>query len=146
MNYQNFVDSICETACILSVKMLPDSDEKEINIAACNSSFLDTISTLSGKADKTFVPNSPYNNYFPHNSTLDEMTIQAAILKVPAHHSTSFEGSDYWANLTWIPLSDEDNSADIFYCCLIVDLSEFTKPDEVADQSSTLANTLLNIC
>ncbi|MCR5210137.1 MAG: hypothetical protein K6C99_07990 [Lachnospiraceae bacterium] len=146
MDYQNFVDSICETACILSVKMLPDSDEKIIAVSACNSAFEEIINSIPGCANKSFVPDSPYENYFPKNSSMDEQTIQAAILKVPASQFTSFGESDVWVNLTWIPLNDDEEEPDTFYCCLILDLSGIAQPELAFGTSNGLSNTLLEIC
>ncbi|SCY40189.1 hypothetical protein SAMN02910370_02422 [Lachnospiraceae bacterium XPB1003] len=146
MNYQKFVDSICESACILSVKMLPDSDAKEINIVTCNSAFEELLRTSPESSKESFVQNTSYDRYFQRSSSIDDMTIQAAILKIPAHKFTAMEDSDVWANLTWIPLTEDEESEDIFYCCLVVDISEIADPKDSIDTSNGLSNTLLEIC
>ncbi|SEL00094.1 putative bifunctional diguanylate cyclase/phosphodiesterase [Ruminococcus albus] len=131
MDFQMIADSFAEPTCIISVEKDNDGGYRQIRIVAGNKLYINKIEDPMNQGvgkeitdgsevpeffrkSRTFVPNSPYEDYLPKEMGFEEVCFRAAVLKVPVHTYVHLNGLNIWFDIYAMPLSIEDG--DICYC------------------------------
>ena len=147
MDFKTFVDSFNTMTCIISVELFEDGSYGNIRIVTGNKQYIDSIeNTNNGPKMLTnkFIPNSPYEMYFPKDLNFEDFCYRSAVLKQPLHTYVHPDRFDFWFNIFWMPLqSDEKN---IFYCTYSQELSKEIESDKMSNVSQNIAADVLNTC
>ena len=122
MDLQRFVDSFFSPTCIVSVQRTNGGGYGEIRLVAGNKKYIDMIDTrnrpvASGEeayGDSTFVPGLLYTEYFPQNTSFEDVCFRAAVQKSDIHTYAHINNVDVWFDIYAMPMEYEDG--DVSYC------------------------------
>ena len=122
MDIQRFADTFFAPTCIISVHRKPNGSYGDIRIAAGNKKYIDIIESRPKQADNglssdekhVFVPDMPYEYYFPKIRSFEDVCFRAAIQKTPVHTYAHIDEVDIWFDIYATPMDYENG--DICYC------------------------------
>lgn len=114
MEFKEFLSKYSNKTCIMSVEKYPDNQYGNISIVEGNKAhYDDMLNTLH----HPFVPDSPYEEYFPQNRNFEDFCYRCAILGQPLHTYVELPQMGLWLHMFLLPLeSDKENVGD----CLIL--------------------------
>ena len=93
---------------------------------------------------KPFIPNSPYEDYFPANKNFEDFCYRSAILGQPLHTYVELPQMGLWLNMFLLPLnSDVENTG---YCVYSYDVSPAADSEQRASLSADTASAVLQTC
>ncbi len=147
MDFQKFVDSFQPMTCIVSIEKLPDGKYGEIRIVAGNKAYIDSIENMPDMPEllsKKFIPNSLYQNYFPHDLNFEFFIYNSAVLKKPQHSYVHPERFDFWFNLFSMPLDADDGN--LCYCTYTQELTHEVESEKMSNVSHDTAAEVLSTC
>ena len=149
MDYQKIVDGLGTLTCVMSVEKFPDGSYGNIRIVAANKAYIESIEAnpdpnAPEAYKKQFIPNSPYEDYFPKDMNFEDFCFRAAILKQPMHTYVHPERFDIWFNIFMMPLeSDEEN---IGYCTYTYEVNTKADTNEMTNLSIETSSDVLKTC
>jgi len=148
MNFQELADSFHAPTGILSVRRTADGGYDEIRIVTGNAKYLEPIEhpvltippEMLGMPEifsstNTFIPNSPYERYYPKDTGFEDICYRAAVKKIPVHTFVHMNGLNLWFDIFAMPIDYENG--DVCYCTYTAQPSS---PDEVGVSSSRSDN------
>ena len=147
MDFQKFVDTFQPMTCIVSIEKLPDGKYGEIRIVAGNKAYIDSIENMPDMPallTKKFIPNSLYQNYFPHDLNFEFFIYNSAVLKKPQHSYVHPERFDFWFNLFSMPLDADDGN--LCYCTYTQELTHEVESEKMSNVSHDTAAEVLSTC
>ena len=141
MNFDVLLSAYKSKACIMSVEVFPDGDYGNIRIVAGNQAHCDDmLHTIK----RPFVPDSPYELYFPKNKNFEDYCYRCAVMGQPLHSYVSLPQMDLWLNMILLPLvSDKDN---IGYCVYSYDVTLYTSFERRTCLSADTSSAVLQTC
>lgn len=147
MDYQNFVNQIDIMTCIISVETKEDGTYGEIRIVTGNPAYIKSIEHANPDVPQMmtskFVPNSPYQIYFPQDLNFEDFCFRCAVLKQPMHTYVHPDRFDFWFNLFMMPLGSEGN---LHYCTYSQVVSKYADTEQMSNTSASTASEVLNTC
>ena len=147
MDFQKFVDGFQTMTCIMSVENLGNGKYGEIRIVAGNKAYIDSIENMPdmpAALSKKFVPNSLYQNYFPHDINFEYFCYSSAVLKKPQHSYVHPERFDFWFNLFSLPLDADDGK--LCYCTYTQEITHESETSKMTNVSHDTAAEVLSTC
>ena len=149
MDFQNFADSFYSPVCVLSVEKDSEGGCGEVRFVTGNSKFTEMVCSLANnnpfiKSDKeiTFIPNSKYTDYIPHNRNFEDVCFRAAYKKIRIHTGARL-GEAEWLDIYAIPLESDDKGRS--YCAHILTLGDNDTVQEGVDPAQ-ISNDVLKAC
>ena len=147
MDFQTIVDGIGTATCVVSVEKKGQDSYGKVRIVTGNRPYLDTIERPMGGLElltKKFVPNSEYTDYLTRDLNFEDSCFQAAVLKKCLHAYAHPARYDVWFNMSFIPLSYEQDG--LCYCLYIMEVN--FKPDakRMSTISADIASSVLETC
>lgn len=143
MDFQAVVDNIAAMTCVVSVEKLDDG-YGEIRIVTGNESYIKSIeepAETSGTQPTSFVPNSPYTDYFPQDLNFENYCYNCAVNKECLHSYVRPDRIDAWCNVILLPLNASDGK--LFYCTYSVEIDATPNLEILSDISGALASSIL---
>ena len=147
MDFQKFVDTFHQMACVMSVEKLPDGKYGKIRMVAGNKPYVDSIENnpdMPQAMVKKFVPDTEYEVYFPKDKNFELVIYGAAVLKKPTHSYVHPERFDFYFNQFYIPL--EYGNDNLCYCTYIQEITRNPDSSQMSKVSSDTAAEVLNAC
>ena len=152
MDLQKLVDTVFAPTCVVSVEKKEDGGYGDIRLVAANKKYADMIGMRS-KHDAsgnptgefcTFVPGSLYTDYFPQNTSFEDVCSRSAVEKKEIHTYAHVYNVDVWFDIYAMPLELEDGNT--FYC--LYSSIPNTNADAFVDtfNTSQTANDVLKTC
>ncbi len=122
MDFQRFVDTFYSPTCIVSVEKKEDGGYGEIRIVSVNKKYMEMIDKRISNEDgnygpvkhSSFVPDTPYSDYFPHNRSFEDVCFRSAVMKEEIQTYVHLSVMDLWFDVHVLPLDIENGN--IFYC------------------------------
>lgn len=147
MDFQMLADSFSTLTCIFSVEKHSDGSYGNIRVVAGNKAFIASVEHKWDPSDtvpRHFVPDSPYEEYFPKDLNFEDSVYRAAILKRPIHSYIHPERYDFWFNTFIMPLeSDKEN---IGYCTYSHEFGRESDSELMSDISLSTSQEVLKTC
>lgn len=152
MDLQKLVDTVFAPTCVVSVEKKKDGGYGDIRLVTANKKYADMIGMRS-KHDAsgnptgefcTFVPGSLYTDYFPQNTSFEDVCSRSAVEKKEIHTYAHVYNVDVWFDIYAMPLELEDGNT--FYC--LYSSIPNTNADALVDtfNTSQTANDVLKTC
>lgn len=148
MDFQVLVDSLFTPTCIVSVEKKENGGCGEMRIIAANKKYADMIGMRVKPGTDgemlSFVPGELYTEYFPQNSSFEDVCFRAAILKKEVHTYALLPNINTWFDIYVMPLDYEDEKCS--YCTYSAAVTQ--NADALVDtfNTSQTANDVLKTC
>ena len=148
MDFQVLVDSLFTPTCIVSVEKKENGGCGEMRIIAANKKYADMIGMRVKPGTDgemlSFVPGELYTEYFPQNSSFEDVCFRAAILKKEVHTYALLPNINIWFDIYVMPLDYEDEKCS--YCTYSATVTQ--NADALVDtfNTSQTANDVLKTC
>ena len=148
MDFQVLVDSLFTPTCIVSVEKKENGGCGEMRIIAANKKYADMIGMRVKPGTDgemlSFVPGELYTEYFPQNSSFEDVCFRAAILKKEVHTYALLPNINIWFDIYVMPLDYEDEKCS--YCTYSAAVTQ--NADALVDtfNTSQTANDVLKTC
>ena len=141
MDFKKILEGHKNKTCIMSVERFSEGDYGNIRIVEGNKAhYDDMLETLK----HPFVPDSPYDWYFPMNKNFEDFCYRAAFMGQPLHTYVELPRMGLWLNMFLIPLeSDEEN---IGYCLYTYDVTPYKDTEQQASLSADTSSAVLQTC
>ena len=141
MDFKAVLAAYKNKTCIMSVEVFPNGDYGNIRIVDGNEAHYEDMLHTMGRP---FLPNSPYENYFPENKNFEDFCYRAAIQGQNLHSYVRLPQMDLWLNMILLPLgSDKEN---VGYCVYSYDVTPYADSEQRASLSADTASTVLQTC
>jgi len=141
MDFEKILSAYKSKACIISVDILPDDHYGNIRITAGNKAHCDE---MLATMHKEFVPDSPYEEFFPQNKNFEDFCYRSAVLGQPLHTYVSLPYMNLWLNMFLLPLeSDKENTG---YCLYFYDVTPKADTVQRASLSADTSAAVLETC
>ena len=141
MDFEKILSGYKTKTCVISVEKYPDGGYGNIRIAAGNRAHCDEMENVM---HRTFIPDSPYEEYLPQNNNFEDFCYRSAILGQPLHAYVPLPQMNLWLNMFLLPLdSDKEN---IGYCIYSYDVSPEADAEQRSDISGDTAADVLKTC
>ncbi len=141
MDFEKILSEYKTRTCIMSVEKFENGGYGNIRIAEGNKPHYDDMMQTMHKA---FIPNSPYQEYFPPNKNFEDFCYRSAILGQPLHTYVELPQMGLWLNMFLLPLnSDVEN---VGYCIYCYDVSPAADSEQRASLSADTASAVLQTC
>lgn len=141
MDFEKMINNYKTKTCVISVEKFPDDSYGNIRIVAGNKSHCDEIQNFH---HRPFIPNSPYEEYFPQNLNFEDFCYRSALLGQPLHTYISLYEIGLWLNLFMLPLeSDKEN---IGYCLYSYDVTPQPDSEAMSELSYESSSAVLKTC
>lgn len=148
MDFQVLVESLFTPTCVVSVEKKENGGCGEMRIAAANKKYADMIGMRVKPGTDgemlSFVPGELYTEYFPQNSSFEDVCFRAAILKKEVHTYALIPNINIWFDIYVMPLNYEDEKCS--YCTYSAAVTQ--NADALVDtfNTSQTANDVLKTC
>ena len=148
MDFQVLVESLFTPTCVVSVEKKENGGAGEMRIAAANKKYADMIGMRVKPGTDgemlSFVPGELYTEYFPQNSSFEDVCFRAAILKKEVHTYALIPNINIWFDIYVMPLDYEDEKYS--YCTYSAAVTQ--NADALVDtfNTSQTANDVLKTC
>ena len=148
MDFQVLVESLFTPTCVVSVEKKENGGCGEMRIAAANKKYADMIGMRVKPGTDgemlSFVPGELYTEYFPQNSSFEDVCFRAAILKKEVHTYALIPNINIWFDIYVMPLDYEDEKCS--YCTYSAEITQ--NADALVDtfNTSQTANDVLKTC
>ena len=141
MDFENILKNYKTKTCIISVEKFSDESYGNIRVVAGNKAHCDEIKKLHGEP---FIPNSPYEQWFPKDMNFEDFCYRCAFLGQPLHSYVNLYNMGVWLNLFMLPLeSDKEN---IGYCIYSYDVNPQANSEIMAELSYETSSAVLKTC
>ena len=141
MKFDEMLSNFKGKTCVMSVELFGGGDYGNIRIVAGNEAHCEDMLRNLGRR---FVPDSPYEEYFPQNKNFEDSCYRAAILGETMHSYVRLPQMELWLNITLIPLrSDQEN---VGYCVYSYDVTPYANAEQRASLSADTASAVLQTC
>jgi diguanylate cyclase (GGDEF)-like protein len=141
MDFDSILSVYKSKTCIISVEKFPDGKYGNIRIAAGNKAHCDDMMNVM---HHPFIPDSPYEEYFPENKNFEDFCCRCAFTGQPLHSYVSLPQMGLWLNMFLLPLeSDKEN---IGYCIYSYDVTPKADTEQRAALSADTSNAVLQTC
>lgn len=128
-------------ACIMSVEFFENGDYGNIRIVEGNRAHYDEMLHF---LQRPFVPDSPYELYFPKNKNFEDYCYRCAVLGQSLNSYVSLPQMDLWLNIILLPLaSDKENTG---YCIYSYDVTPYTSVERRTCLSADTSSAVLQTC
>ena len=149
MDFQQLIDGILQTACVVSVRKKSDGGYEDIRIVSGNKMFIDMAENPPFIIDPNvrppkFIPNSPYEKYLPKTTNFEDLCYRAAVLKKTVSTYINLNVCDMWFNMTFIPVDCEDG--DICYCIYSTEPCDVDDINPASTSSLNISSDVLRTC
>ena len=144
MDFQQVADSFGAMTCVISVEKRPEGGYGTIRIVAGNPAYRASVEQPApGTALLTtkFVPNSEYTVYLTRDLNFEDSCYRAAVLKKCLHAYAHPDRIDAWFNMTFLPLSYEDETH--CYCTYTMEISFEPSTERMSNVDGELASAVL---
>ena len=141
MNFDELINGYSAKTCVMSVERFPDGSYGNIRIAAGNRAHCeDMMNTMH----RSFIPNSPYEEYFPENKNFEDFCFRSAFMGQLLHSYVRLPQMGLWLNMFLLPLgSDEEN---IGYCIYSYDVTPNVDLEQRASLSADTSSAVIKTC
>lgn len=150
MDFNSFVNSFYSPAGVLSVEKKEDGCG-EVRFITGNDKFTGIVLSLAmdnpvfeTKENISFVPESLYTEYLPHNRNFEDVCYRSAVNKIRIHTGARLGESGKWLDIYSVPLDYEDDKYTYCVHFLTLDNSE-DMVQEIVD-TSQISNDVLKAC
>ena len=141
MDFENILKNYKTKTCIISVEKFPDNSYGNIRIVAGNKAHCEDVLHFH---KRHFIPDSPYENYFPQDMNFEDFCYRSAILGQPLHTYVDLYNLGLWLNMFLLPLeSDKDN---VGYCLYSYDVTPKADSGVMAGLSLKTSTAVLKTC
>lgn len=141
MDFENILKNYKTKTCIISVEKFPDNSYGNIRIVAGNKAHCEDVLHFH---KRHFIPDSPYENYFPQDMNFEDFCYRSAVLGQPLHTYVDLYNLGLWLNMFLLPLeSDKDN---VGYCLYSYDVSPKADSVVMAGLSLKTSSAVLKTC
>lgn len=141
MDFEKMINNYKTKTCVMSVEKFPDGSYGNIRIVAGNKAHCDDVGNLH---KRPFIPNSPYEEYFPKNINFEDFCYRSAFLGQPMHTYINLYEMGLWLNLFMLPLvSDSEN---IGYCLYSYDVAPKPDSEAMSELSYESSSAVLKTC
>ena len=141
MNFDVLLSAYKNKTCIVSVEVFPNGDYGNIRIVAGNQAHCDDmLHTMR----RPFVPNSPYELYFPQNKNFEDFCYRSAIQGQSLHSYVRLPQMDLWLNMNLLPLSSDQPN--VGYCIYSYDVTPYADSEQRTSLSADTATAVLKTC
>ena len=149
MDFRNLVDSIHDTACVLSVEKKQNGEFGEIRIVDGNEKFIAVAENPPFYDDRKtqtpkFEQNSPYDKYLPKTLDFEQKCYQAAVLKKTIHTYIHLNVCDMWFNMFFWPVAYETDG--LGYCVYATEPCNVDDIGMASLNSSSITEEILKTC
>lgn len=141
MDFETILSEYKNRTCIMSVEKLENGGYGNIRIVAGNKPHYDDMLQTMHKA---FIPDSPYEEYFPQDKNFEDFCYRSAILGQPLHTYVSLPQMGLWLNMFLLPLNS--NKENVGYCIYSYDVTPVADSEQRASLSADTASTVLQTC
>ena len=141
MDFETILSEYKPRTCIMSVEKLENGGYGNIRIVAGNKPHYDDMLQTMHKA---FIPDSPYEEYFPQDKNFEDFCYRSAILGQPLHTYVSLPQMGLWLNMFLLPLNS--NKENVGYCIYSYDVTPVADSEQRASLSADTASTVLQTC
>ncbi|SMC76807.1 diguanylate cyclase (GGDEF) domain-containing protein [Oscillospiraceae bacterium] len=141
MDFERLLSGYRSKTCIMSVERFPDGKYGNIRIVAGNKAHCDDMANVM---HNPFVPDSPYEKYFPQNRNFEDYCYRCSFMGQPLHTYVSLPQMGLWLNMFLLPL--ESDREDIGYCIYIYDVTPEVDTQQRASLSADTSATVLETC
>lgn len=141
MNFKEILAAQKNKTCILSVEKITDSQYGNIRIVEGNKAhYADMLNTLH----HPFVPDSPYEVYFPKDKNFEDFCFRSAFLGQPLHTYVPLPQMGLWLNMFLLPL--ESDNENIGYCMYSYDVTVAADSEQQASLSADTSSAVIQTC
>jgi len=141
MDFDAILKDYKAKTCIISVERFADSDYGNIRVVAGNKAHCDDMEALM---HRSFVPDTPYEMWFPKDMNFEDFCYRCACLGEPLHTYVSLYQMGLWLNMFLLPLqSDKENTG---YCVYTYDVAPIASADKMSDISGETSADVLRTC
>ena len=140
MDFDSLLSKYKAKACVVSIDFYEDETYGNIRILDGNKAHYDDMAAIG----HPFVPNSPYEAYFPKNRNFEDYCFRCTRSGRPQHAYVELYTMGLWLNMFLIPIeSDKPNTG---YCIYVYDVSPKVDSDAMVDLSGDVASEVLKAC
>ena len=141
MDFEKMLENYKSKTCIVSVERMADGSYGNIRIVAGNKAHCDDIVALR---QHEFVPDSPYEEYFPKDMNFEDFCYRSAFLGQPLHSYVNLHQMGLWLNMFLLPLeSDKENTG---YCIYSYDVAPKADADLMSNLSADTSADVIKTC
>ncbi len=141
MDFERILSEYRSKTCIISVEKYPDGSYGNIRIAAGNKAHYDE---MANALHHPFIPDSPYEQYFPQNRGFEDFCYRCAVQGQLLHAYVALPQMNLWLNLFMLPLeSDQYNKG---YCVYSYEITPEGDPEKRAFLSAETSAAILKTC
>ena len=141
MDFESLLNGYKNKTCIMSVERFSDGSYGNIRIAEGNKAHYEDMLNV---IHRPFIPDSPYEEYFPQNKNFEDFCIRSAFNGQPLHTYVPLPQMGLWLNMFLIPLeSDKDN---IGYCVYTYDVTPDADSEKRVSLSADTSSAVLKTC
>ena len=149
MDFQQFIDGVLPTACVVSVKKTSSGGYEDIRIAAGNKMFIEMAENPPFITDPDvrpakFIPDSPYDRYLPKTANFEDLCYRSAVLKKSVSTYIHLNVCDLWFNMIFVPVDYEDG--DICYCVYSTEPCDVNDINPASTSSLNISSDVLRTC
>ncbi len=140
MDFDSLLSKYKAKACVVSIDFYENDTYGNIRILEGNKAHYDDMAAIG----HPFVPDSPYEAYFPKNRNFEDYCFRCTRSGRPQHAYVELYTMDLWLNMFLIPIeSDKPNTG---YCIYVYDVSPKVDSDAMVDLSGDVASEVLKAC
>ena len=141
MDFSKLINGYSAKTCVMSVERFPDGTYGNIRIAAGNMAHCaDMMNTMH----RPFIPDSPYEEYFPENKNFEDFCYRSAFMGQLLHSYVRLPQMGLWLNMFLLPLeSDEPNKG---YCIYSYDVTPNVDLEQRASLSADTSSAVIKTC
>ena len=146
-DFQTLVDGMGAMTCVVSVEKKADGGHGKFRIVTGNKSYIDSIERPIGYEMLTgkFVPNSEYTEYFTRDLNFETYCYGAAVQKKCLHSYAHPDRLDIWFNMTFLPLSYEEEN--LCFCTYTMEVNVKANSKRLSSSvSGEIASNVLESC
>lgn len=141
MDFDKILDDYeCKT-CVISIEKLSDDNYGNIRIVAGNKAHCEEMFAIR---NKEFIPDSPYDAWFPVNKNFEDYCYRCAVLGQPLHSYVGLPQMSLWLNMFLLPLkSDDENKS---YCIYTYDVTRQADTTAMSSLSADTSADVISTC
>ncbi len=140
MDFNSLLSKYKAKACVVSIDFYENDTYGNIRILEGNKAHYDDMAAIG----HPFVPDSPYEAYFPKNRNFEDYCFRCTRSGRPQHAYVELYTMGLWLNMFLIPIeSDKPNTG---YCIYVYDVSPKVDSDAMVDLSGDVASEVLKAC
>ncbi len=141
MDFKKVLESQKSKSCIISVEKFSDDEYGNIRIVDGNRAHYEE---MERNLHRPFVPDSPYEEYFPKEKNFEDFCYRSAFLGESLHTYVELPQMGLWLNLFLLPqISDREN---VGYCLYTYDVTPTADSGQRANLSAETSQAVINTC